>query len=125
MIDKYKNYKNMSISTMTKGEQLVLLFDEILKKLTLAKMLITQKKIEEARVALQKCIDIFNYLMVCLDSSYEISAELMEMYAFLNGEIIKASVKQDVTYIDGIMPIVRELRDTWDEANKLIKVNKN
>lgn len=124
MLDPYKNYKNTSISTMTKGEQLVLLFDEVLKKLTLATILMPQNKVEETNDSLQKCKDIFNYLMVCLDNNYDISKDLMEMYAFLNGEIIKAAAKQDKTIIENILPIVRELRDTWAEADKLSRINK-
>lgn len=124
MINPYKNYKNMSINTMTKGEQLVLLFDKIVQRLTLATILFQDNKIEEAIVNLNKTKDIFNFLMVNLDSNYEISKNLMELYTFFNAEIIKSAAKKDISPITEILPIVKDLRDTWEEAEKLSRINK-
>lgn len=124
MINPYKNYKNMSINTMTKGEQLVLLFDKIVQRLTLATILFQDNKIEEAIVNLNKTKDIFNFLMVNLDSDYEISKNLMELYTFFNAEIIKSAAKKDISPIAEILPIIKELRDTWEEAEKLSRINK-
>ena len=124
MIDPYKNYKNMSINTMSKGEQLVLLFDKAVQRMVAACVLLDQNKTVEAEAIIGKTVDIFNYLMVCLDRDYEFSSDLMSLYAFINGELLLGKVKKDKKYIDGVLPIVRELRDTWAEAEKLARINK-
>lgn len=124
MIDPYKNYKNISINTMTKGELLVLLFDKLVQRLTLATILYKDNKIEEANLNLNKSRDIFNYLLVSLDHSYGLSKDLSELYAFFNAEIIKAVGKKDISLIENILPMVRELRDTWLDAEKLAKQGK-
>ena len=124
MIDPYKNYKNMSINTMTKGEQLVLLFDKAVQRMVAAVALLEEKKVNEAEIIISKTVDIFNYLMVCLDQGYEVSSDLMRIYAFINGELLKVKIKRDKSYIEGILPIVKELRDTWAEAEKLARINK-
>ncbi len=121
MIDPYKNYKNMSINTMTKGELLVLLFDKLVQRLTLSTILYKDSKIEEANLNLNKARDIFNYLLTSLDHGYVLSKDLSELYSFFNAEIIKAVAKKDISLVEKILPMVKELRDTWSEAEKLSK----
>ncbi len=124
MIDPYKNYKNISINTMSKGELLVLLFDKLVQRLTLATILYKDNKVEEANISLNKSKDIFNYLITSLDHSYGLSKDLSELYAFFNAEIIKAIAKKDISLIEQILPMIRELRDTWVDAEKLSRRNK-
>lgn len=124
MFNPYQQYMQNSLETMTKGELLIQLFDGAIKKLTLAKVMLEQSKDDEAVAHLNKTRAIFNYLMVTLDDSYEISAELNDLYMFLNGEVIRAAARKDVSIIDAILPIVRDLRDTWTEADKLAKIKK-
>lgn len=121
MIDPYKNYKNMSINTMTKGELLVLLFDKLVQRLTLSTILYKDSKIEEANLNLNKARDIFNYLLTSLDHGYVLSKDLSELYSFFNAEIIKAVAKKDISLVEKILPMIKELRDTWSEAEKLSK----
>lgn len=124
MIDPYKNYKEISINTMTKGEQLVLLLDKAVQRIVSAGVMLDQDKQADAGVLISRAIDIFNYLMVCLDKSFEVSTDLISLYSFINGELIKAKAKNDKSYIENILPIVRDLRDTWAEAEKLARINK-
>ncbi len=124
MIDPYKNYKNISINTMSKGELLVLLFDKLVQRLTLATILNKDNKIDEANINLNKSREIFNYLLISLDNNYKLSKDLSELYAFFNAQIIKATAKRDMDLIEQILPMIRELRDTWVEAEKLSKLNK-
>ncbi len=112
-------YQRQSINTMSKGELLVRLFDEALKNIKYASILMKEKNDAAAKACTEKCIRIFNYLCVILDRNYEISGELYKIYSFLNEEIIKASVKRDASVLDGIIPLIQELHDTWSQANKL------
>lgn len=125
MLNPYDQYKKTSINTMTKGELLLLLFDEAIKKLNYSKILMENNDFEQAEVHLAKCRKIFNHLIVSLDDKYELSRELSEMYRFFNGEIIKASSTKNVKNIEDILPIVKELRTTWEEADKIARANKN
>lgn len=124
MNDPYKNYKANSISTMTKGEQLILLFDKAIQRLNVSKTLLDDDNKHEAIIQLNRTRDIFNYLIVALDRSYEHADELISLYTFINSEIVKAAGKCDKSYIDEVLPIVIDLRDTWEEASKLARINK-
>ncbi len=124
MIDPYKNYKDISINTMTKGEQLILLFDKAIQRMVAACTLLDEQKTDEASVFISRTIDIFNYLMVCLDKKFEFSRELVEIYAYINGQLILSRVNKKKDRIEAILPIVRDLRDTWAEADRLARVSR-
>lgn len=124
MINQYENYKNISINTMTKGEQLILLFEKAEQRLNISKTFFEQDKVDEAIHQLNRTRDIFNYLMVCLDKKFEHARDLLELYSFINTQLIKAAGRKDVKYIEEILPIVCDLRETWTQAEKLAKVKK-
>lgn len=125
MLNPYEQYKKTSVNTMTKGELLLLLFDEAIKKLNFSKILMENNDFEQADINLAKCRKIFNHLIVSLDDRYDLSKELTEMYLFFNGEIIKASSTKNTKNIDDILPMIKDLRSTWEEADKIARANKN
>lgn len=125
MLNPYEQYKKASVNTMTKGELLLLLFDEVIKKLNHSKILMENKDFEQADVNLVKCRKIFNQLIVSLDDKYELSRELAEMYLFFNREIIKASATKNTKNIDDILPMIKDLRNTWSEADKIARASKS
>ncbi len=110
---------------MTKGELLVLLYDEAIKKMNLSKILMENNDYDNANTSLEKCRKIFNHLIVTLDDKYPLSKDLAEMYMFFNKELIMASSKKSIQNIDNILPLVKDLRNTWAEADKIAKSAKN
>lgn len=124
MLNPYEQYKKASVNTMTKGELLLLLFDEIIKKLNYSKILMENKDFDQADINLKKCKNIINHLIVSLDDKYELSGELTELYMFFNREITKASYSKNTKAIDDILPIIKDLRNTWAEADKISRTAK-
>lgn len=125
MTNPYEQYKKIAVNTMTKGELLVLLFDEAIKKLNQSIILMEHGDYDNSKINLEKTRKIFNHLIVTLDDKYQISQELVDMYMFFNTEIVKASLLKSTKHIEEILPIIKELRDTWVEADKLTKTNKS
>ncbi len=121
MLNPFEQYKKTSVNTMTKGELLILLFDEAIKKLNQSKILMEHEDYENANETLAKTRSIFNYLIVSLDDNYQLSRDLSEMYMFFNTEIIRASSMKSTKYIDEILPMVKDLRNTWAEADKIAR----
>lgn len=122
MLNPYQQYKNASVNTMTKGELLMLLLDESVKKVTLSKILMEKKDYEQAAVNIGKCRKIFNHLTVTLDEKYALSRELIELYQFINKELIRAEAMKSAQIIDDILPIIKDMRDTWAEADRLSRI---
>lgn len=125
MLSAFEQYKRTSINTMTRGELLVLLYDEAIKKMNLSKILMENNDYDNANISLEKCRKIFNHLIVTLDDKYPLSKDLTEMYMFFNKELIMASSKKSIQNIDNILPLVKDLRNTWAEADKIAKSAKN
>ncbi len=125
MLNPFEQYKKTSVNTMTKGELLILLFDEAIKKLNQSKLLIEYNDYESANISLEKTRKIFNHLIVTLDDKYQLSQDLADMYMFFNSQIIKAASMKSTKYIDDILPMVKDLRNTWAEADKISRTSKN
>ncbi|MCY1713053.1 flagellar export chaperone FliS [Caproiciproducens galactitolivorans] len=123
-IDPIMQYKEQSINTMSKGEQLITLFNEALKNLHYGSMMLKDKNYETAEKCTDKCKRIFSYLSSILDWNYSISKDLYDLYYFFNQQIIKAEVKRDPSCLDELVPLVENMRDTWAEAEKLCHMKK-
>ncbi len=117
-------YKEQAVNTMSKGEQLVTLFDEALKNLRYGSMLLKDKNYVTAQKCTEKCKNIFTYLSSVLDRNYKISEDLYQLYYFVNQQIIRADIRRDPAILDELVPLVTEMRDTWAQAEKLSHMNK-
>lgn len=112
-----QNYKDQSVMTMTQGELLIVLFDELIKRLTRAEFALENAKFDVFDQSIERSQEIVEYLKASLDFQYEISGEINRMYDFFMYEIsrIKASRKKEI--IAEMKPLVKELRDTFEEAS--------
>lgn len=121
MQNPYQNYKQQSISTMTQGEMLILLFDELVKRLTRAEFAVDAKEFELFDESIQRCKDIIKYLKETLDLSYSISSELIRMYNFFDYTLVRISASRNKDLIEDLKPLVMDLRETFKEANKIAR----
>ena len=124
MMNPYEQYKINSVNTMTKGELLIMVFDELIKKLNRSIVLIENKDFEQSRIQIDKSKKIINHLMITLDENYEITPNLRELYMFFYKELTKSAGYSDAKYISEIMPMIMDLRNTWAEADKIAKQSK-
>ena len=115
----YEQYKEQSINTMTKGEQLVLLFDEVVKNLRKSEIAIETKNYELLDVSIQKATDIVRYLISILDRSIPISNELYRMYDFFLYEFNRIKAGRNAEVIEEVRELVIDMRDAFREADKI------
>jgi len=115
----YEQYKTQSINTMTKGEQLVMLFDEVVKNLTKAEIAIQSQNYELMDISIQKSMDIIRYLSDILDRSIPISKDLLRMYEFFMYELTRIKAGRRIEVVAEVRELVIEMRDTFKEANKI------
>ncbi|WP_312693456.1 flagellar export chaperone FliS [Caproiciproducens sp.] len=123
-VDPIMQYKQQSINTMSKGEQLITLLNEALKNLHYGSIMLKDKNYATAQKCTEKSKKIFSYLSSVLDWNYEVTNDLYQLYYFFNQQIIKAEVKRDAAVLDELVPLVEKMRDTWEEAEKLSHMNK-
>ena len=120
--DLIMKYQEQAISTMSRGELVIALYDEVLKNLKFGSLLLKKDNAAAAGKCMKKCRDILNYLTVTLDPKYEITATLSRLYAYLLGQIVLGAAKNDASYLDRIIPQVQELRDAWVQTEKKIRL---
>ncbi|WP_036931622.1 flagellar export chaperone FliS [Proteocatella sphenisci] len=115
----HEQYKEQSINTMTKGEQLVLLFDEVVKNLKKSEIAIEIKNYELLDESIQKSMDIVRYLISILDRSIPISDELYRMYDFFLYEFNRIKSGRKTQVVEEVKELVIEMRDAFKEADKI------
>jgi flagellar protein FliS len=116
-----EKYQEQAVSTMSRGEQIVVLYDEVIKNLKYASMLTGKGDTQTAQKCTKKCRNILNYLVVILDDNYDISKRLKTMYSYMIGQIIIFEATGDASRIDAIVPQLEELRGAWSEAEKSLR----
>ncbi|MPN32250.1 hypothetical protein SDC9_179726 [bioreactor metagenome] len=64
--------------------------------------------------------------MISLDVNQggEWAKNLMEIYTFIVEKLVESNMKKDIKILDEIMPLIEDIRDTWNEAYKVSKGSK-
>lgn len=117
-----EKYQEQAIATMSRGELIVTLYDEVIKNLKYASTLFSKGDADAARKCTKKCKNILNYLVAVLDGNYDLSQRLRRMYSYMIGQIIITDATEDPSKIDAIVPQLEELRGAWSEAEKSLRV---
>ena len=117
-VNPYQQYQRQSVMTMTQGEMLTKLYDEVIKQMSGAKICLTEKDLSGVNNALQKAQRILFYLKSTLDFKYEISGNLDALYDFFIERTVQANLKKDSAMLDEIIPKIEDLRDTFVQADR-------
>lgn len=114
----YQQYKQQSINSMTPGELLLLLYDELVKRSTLASIALDKQDWPTFEAALERCTDIVNYLDETLDHQYPISQDLARMYDYFTYELGRIKLGRNKKELDRLRPMLVDMRDAFRTAEK-------
>ena len=117
----YDTYKQQSVMTMTSGQMLIMVYNELIKQLSLAQQAFTQKDISGVNRYLQKSQKLIRALKGTLNFDYSISENLNNLYDFFLSAVLNANVKKDPSELQTLIEMITELRDTFTEADKLAR----
>ena len=118
----YQQYKMQSVNTMTRSEMLLLLYDELIKRLTRAQIALDDKNYDLFDKSVKRSREIVEYLNKTLNMEYRISHELRRMYEFFLYELGRLQAGRNSAVIQELKPLVAELRDAFKEASKKASV---
>ena len=121
MTSPYKKYVQQSRTSLTAGEQLILLLEKACININLAIDCIEKKDISGAHDLIVKTEDIYYFLIDNLDMSYPISKNLFSLYNFMIDQLTQANIKKDAEILRQILKIAAELKDTWKQAEYLAR----
>lgn len=118
----YNRYKEKSIYSMSGGEQLLLLFDETLTRLTRAEYSLNDKNYADFDDCFTRTSRIVRYLLEILDMEQPISRDLRRIYNYLVYDLsmVKAGRERRQDEIGRIRHILSELRDAFAQASKQV-----
>lgn len=113
-----QHYKEQSVSTMTQGELLMLLYDELIKRLTQAELALDKELYPVFEQSVQRAIDIVNYLDATLDKRYEISHDLARLYEYFTYELGRVKIGRRKEPLAHVKEKANELREAFRVAQK-------
>lgn len=114
----YQYYREESLSTMTQGELLLRVYDELVKQLMRAELCLQQENYPPFEAAVDKSMDIIHYLQDTLDHQYEISHSLDRLYEYFCYELNRVKIGRNETELRRVKTMVSELRDSFRQADK-------
>ena len=117
-VNPYQRYQQQSVMTMTPGEMLLKLYDEVITQLTAVRQFNEEKDYEKSNASLKKAQRIIRYLDQTLDPQYEISGSLSALYDYFIRRLVDANLHKDNGPIDEVLPMISDLRDTFAQADK-------
>lgn len=115
----YQQYKQQAVNTMTQGEMLVLLYDEIIKRLGMAALALKNKDYKNFDNSLDRASEIIRYLNKTLKKSYPVSADISKLYKFFLYEIARIKAGRNEDIINELKPMIIDLRNTFKEADRI------
>lgn len=118
----YNAYKSNSVNYASKEQLLLMLLDGAVKFAKIARQAILDKDVKSSHENLVKTQDIFTELMITLDQGAgEWAVNMYKIYDFIKERLFQANIKKDIKIIDEVMPLIEEVRNTWNEAYEVSK----
>ncbi len=117
----YQKYQQNSVMTAAPEELTLMLYNGAIKFIKQAKIFMEQKQVEKTHNAIVRAQDIITELNITLNMDYEISKNLRSLYDFMLTRLTDANINKDIKILDEVLPLLEELRDTWQEAMKKAK----
>ncbi len=114
----YQQYKQQSVNSMTQGELLLLLYDELVKRATMASILLDKGDFPNFELAVDRCMDIVTYLDETLDHKYPISGELSRLYEYFTYQLGRIKIGRNKKELESLRPMLADLRDAFHTAEK-------
>lgn len=114
----YQHYREDALNTMTQGELLLLLYDELVKRLTQAELMLDKAEYPAFEISVDKATAIIRYLDGILDRQYAISSQLTRLYEYFCYELSRVKSGRNRTELERVKRMVSELRESFREAEK-------
>ena len=114
----YQGYKEQGVNEMSPGELLLLLYDELVKRLLRAGLALDKGDYVLFEASVDRGLDIIHYLDDTLDMRYPISRNLNRLYDYFCFELNRVKAGRNKTELERVKTMVGELRDSFREAQK-------
>ena len=111
-------YKRQQVMTATPEALTLMLYNGALRFMKEGLEAMEAKEWERCNNSLQKAQKIILEFQATLKMEYDISKQLMPLYAYVYNGLVEANMKSKPETVTECMDIIRELRDAWAQAMK-------
>lgn len=109
-------YAESSVMTASREQLVVMLYDGAIRFLRQSAEAMRVGSRERSRNRMRRAEMIIDELNMTLDMSHgEIPARLRSIYLFCKRQLIQANIESDPSKIDGVVGLLAELREAWDQ----------
>ncbi|MHB9130821.1 MAG: flagellar export chaperone FliS [Armatimonadota bacterium] len=112
------SYQSNQVTTVSRGQLLVLAYDGMLRFLHEGKRAMQQHNYEAQNVNLTKTQALLTELLRTLDHAInpQLADNLDRLYRYMYDRLTTANVHDDSAAVDEITHLISELREAWVEA---------
>jgi len=116
---KYQSYTAAS-HTVAKTQQIVMLYDGVIRFVQQAKEAIAERRIEDRYKILRKASDVIQGMQACLDfeNGGDIARILYGFYASIDGRIFSIHRTNSIETCDEVVAEMKTMRDVWQEIDQ-------
>ncbi len=111
-----QHYKEQAVGTMTQGELLLLLYDELVKRSLRAELALQKEQYDLFEQSIDRAIEIVRHLDDTLDRQYPISRELHRLYDYFSVQLNRVKFGRRVEELQHLKPMFTDLRDSFRTA---------
>lgn len=121
-LDQYQTTGNSSIAYADPHELILRLMNGAIERISQAKGAIQQKDAKAKGELIGKAISIIAGLSACLDHNQDsdLSANLDALYEYMNVRLLEANVEDDVSKLDEVAKLMREIKSAWVQVPSLV-----
>jgi flagellar protein FliS len=114
-------YKTNSVNYASKDQLLLMLVDGAVKFAKIGKQALLDRDVKKSHENIVKAENIFYELMATLDVSKagKWGQSLMSVYDFIVRRLTDANIKKDAAIMDEVIPLIENIKDTWEQAYKM------
>ncbi len=112
------NYLKNQIESASREQLLIMFYDGAIRFVTRAENAVKEDNVEQRNYCINKASAIIAELSVTLDHEIggKIAADLEALYDFMNRELVKANVHNNLDSLETVRALLTDLRNTWNQA---------
>lgn len=115
-----ETYRRVEVTTASGGSLVVLLYEALLKNMKVARTAMSAGYMEKSHRHLLRAQEILAELSSSLDmEAGPVAANLMALYHYCNGLLIKANLKKQLEPVEQAVAIIAPLFDAWRQVTTI------
>ena len=115
-------YKRQQIMTASPAELTLMLYNGAIRFVNESILALESGDMSKCHNANIKAQNIVREFILTLDMQYEISQSWAALYEYIHYRLVQANLKKDREMLTEARGLLTELRDTWHQAMKAVRV---